>query len=50
VTITTLFTPEFRMTLIFGVPFLTVLSVVYFVGYRRRPRLDQAATVIGKAS
>lgn len=50
VTITTLFTPEFRMTLIFGVPFLTVLSVLYFVVYRRRPLREQTAHVVEKAS
>lgn len=49
VTITTLFTPEFRMTLIFGVPFLSVLSVIYFVGYRRRPQFDQAVQVAEEA-
>jgi L-asparagine transporter-like permease len=32
--LTTLFTPEFRMTMIFGVPFLALLSLVYFVFYR----------------
>ena len=33
--VTTLFTREFKMTLIYGVPFLLVLLVVYQVRYRR---------------
>lgn len=33
--VTTYFTPEFHMTLIFGVPFLILLSVLYFARYRR---------------
>lgn len=33
---TTAFTREFRMTLVYGIPFLAALSVVYFTGYRRR--------------
>jgi L-asparagine transporter-like permease len=45
VTITTLFTPAFRMTLVFGVPFLTGLSVVYFVGYRHRTSSNRAEAV-----
>ena len=49
VTVTTLFTTEFRMTLIFGVPFLTVLSVVYFVGYRRRSLLEQEVHAVEEA-
>jgi len=32
--ITTLFTPEFRMTLIFGLPFLAILSAIYFFSFR----------------
>jgi L-asparagine transporter-like permease len=32
---TTAFTPEFRMTLVYGVPFLAVLSGIYLVWYRR---------------
>lgn len=35
VMVTTFFTAEFHMTLIFGVPFLVLLSVVYFVWYRQ---------------
>ncbi|AVR07429.1 amino acid permease [Burkholderia thailandensis] len=34
---TTYFTAEFHMTLVFGVPFLVALSVLYFARYRRRP-------------
>jgi L-asparagine transporter-like permease len=33
--VTTAFTKEFQMTLLFGIPALTVLSVVYFVWYRK---------------
>jgi L-asparagine transporter-like permease len=29
VLITTVFTPEFRMTLVFGIPFLAALALVY---------------------
>jgi len=35
VLITTLFTPEFRMTLIFGLPFLAVLFTIYRFRYHR---------------
>lgn len=35
--VTTLFTAEFRMTLLTGIPFLIVLVVVYARWYRRRP-------------
>ncbi|EGD03189.1 amino acid permease-associated region [Burkholderia sp. TJI49] len=41
---TTYFTPEFHMTLIFGIPFLAALSVVYAVWYRRaQPALQPEA-------
>ncbi|HEX3380590.1 MAG TPA: amino acid permease [Paraburkholderia sp.] len=40
--ITTYFTPEFHMTLIFGVPFLIVLSLMYFARYRNQAALSQA--------
>jgi L-asparagine transporter-like permease len=33
---TTLFTPAFRPTLIYGIPFLLVLSAVYALRQRRR--------------
>jgi L-asparagine transporter-like permease len=35
VLITTLFTPAFRLTLIFGVPFLACLTLVYLLRYRK---------------
>jgi L-asparagine transporter-like permease len=35
VLITTAFTQEFRMTLVYGVPFLAVLTVIYYVWHRR---------------
>ena len=35
--ITTLFTPEFRMTLLCGIPFLLLLAAVFFVRYRHAP-------------
>ncbi|OLL31886.1 amino acid permease [Burkholderia sp. SRS-W-2-2016] len=44
--VTTYFTPEFHMTLLFGVPFLIVLSVMYFARYRHQPTVAQA----GRAS
>ncbi len=34
--ITSAFTQEFRMTLIYGIPFLAVLTVVYYLWFRRR--------------
>ncbi len=37
VLVTTAFTEEFRMTLIYGVPFLAVLTIAYHAWYRRRP-------------
>jgi hypothetical protein len=33
--LTTLFTAEFRMTLLVGLPFLALLTAVYFWRYRR---------------
>jgi L-asparagine transporter-like permease len=39
VLITTVFTEPFRMTLIFGVPFLAFLSIVYWAWYRGRRAL-----------
>jgi L-asparagine transporter-like permease len=33
--LTTAFTREFRMTLVYGVPFLAVLSAIYYSRYRR---------------
>ncbi|MGP8431790.1 amino acid permease [Paraburkholderia fungorum] len=40
--VTTYFTAEFHLTLIFGIPFLILLSVLYFARYRRQPALSQA--------
>lgn len=40
---TTLFTPAFRLTLLTGLPFLTVLSLVYALKYRHRPATDSLA-------
>lgn len=40
--VTTYFTAEFHLTLIFGVPFLIMLSVLYSARYRRQPALSQA--------
>lgn len=37
VMVTTLFTQEFRMTMIFGGPFLLALSAAYFLRYRNAP-------------
>ncbi len=34
--LTSAFTQEFRMTLIYGIPFLAVLTVVYYLWFRRR--------------
>ena len=41
--LTTLFTPAFRLTLLTGIPFLAVLSVVYALKYRHRPAADTLA-------
>jgi L-asparagine transporter-like permease len=38
VLITTLFNQLFRMTLVFGIPFLGLLSVIYYLWYRESPR------------
>jgi L-asparagine transporter-like permease len=35
--LTTSFTPEFRMTLLCGVPFLLMLAAIFFIRYRRVP-------------
>jgi hypothetical protein len=40
--ITTYFTEAFKMTLVFGVPFLLVLSVVYGIFFRK----TKAVTVL----
>mgnify|MGYP002084587255 CR=1 FL=1 len=40
VLITTAFTQEFRMTLIYGVPFIAVLTVAYYLWYRRQPMVS----------
>jgi L-asparagine transporter-like permease len=37
VLVTTAFTQEFRMTLIYGVPFIAVLTLAYYFWYRRQP-------------
>ena len=38
VLVTTVFVPAFRMTLVFGVPFLALLSIAYLVWKARRKR------------
>lgn len=38
--VTTMFTAEFRMTMIFGVPWLALLSVAYFGWYARATRTE----------
>jgi L-asparagine transporter-like permease len=43
VLLTTAFTGEFRMTLVFGLPFLAVLSVVYALWYRTPVRAASSA-------
>ena len=35
VMVTTFFTDAFKMTLVFGVPFLLILSLVYYVFFRK---------------
>jgi len=42
--VTTYFTPEFRMTLLCGVPFMVALLAVYGVWYRRQAHANQALT------
>ena len=44
VLITTAFTREFRMTLIYGVPFVAVLTLAYYLWYRRQPIAAGVAT------
>ncbi len=41
--LTTSFTREFRMTLFYGVPFLLLLTAVFFIRYHRAPVPGQAA-------
>ncbi|WP_043288650.1 amino acid permease [Paraburkholderia oxyphila] len=48
--VTTVFTREFRMTLMCGVPFLLVLAVVYRVWYRGRALGAQSAGAQGEAA
>ncbi len=43
VLITTAFTREFRWTLIYGVPFIAVLTSAYYLWYRRQARAFRAA-------
>ncbi|SOZ39289.1 Amino acid permease-associated protein (fragment) [Cupriavidus neocaledonicus] len=38
--VTTMFTAEFRMTMLFGVPWLALLSVAYFGWYARATRAE----------
>jgi L-asparagine transporter-like permease len=38
VLLSTLMTDAFRITLYFGMPYLLLLSILYFVRYRRAPR------------
>jgi L-asparagine transporter-like permease len=42
--VTTYFTDEFRLTLVYGVPFVVALSVIYAVWYRRRADVAAAQT------
>jgi L-asparagine transporter-like permease len=42
VLITTLFNQAFRMTLVFGIPFLALLSVLYYFGVARTGTTDEA--------
>jgi L-asparagine transporter-like permease len=44
--ITTAFTPEFRMTLLSGVPFLVLLSVVFLLRNGRAQFIDEPAPEI----
>ena len=43
VLLTTAFTSAFRMTLVFGLPFIAILSLIYLLRYRRHPRHHQGA-------
>jgi L-asparagine transporter-like permease len=40
VMITTYFTEAFKMTLVFGVPFLLILSIVYGLFFRKTKRVE----------
>ena len=37
---TSFFVPQFKYTLIFGVPFVVVMSVLYWVVFARKPKQD----------
>jgi L-asparagine transporter-like permease len=43
VLLTTAFTSAFRMTLVFGLPFIAILSLIYLLRYRRHPPHHQGA-------
>ena len=45
VLLTTAFTPAFRMTLVFGVPFLGCLALAYWIRYRKPTPLSSTETV-----
>ena len=48
VMITTYFTEAFKMTLVFGVPFLLILSAVYYTFFHKRGRSPVGANVFAK--
>jgi L-asparagine transporter-like permease len=43
VLLTTAFTSAFRMTLVFGLPFIAILGLIYLLRYRPHPRQHQGA-------
>jgi amino acid transporter, AAT family len=45
VLITTLFTPAFRLTLVFGAPFLAFLALIYRLRFRQTAALSSVETV-----
>jgi L-asparagine transporter-like permease len=47
VLMTTAFTAAFRMTLLFGLPFLAFLTAVYWFWHRRRESTSQLSRVAG---
>lgn len=47
--VTTYFTDEFRMTLVYGVPFIVALSVVYALWFRGRATASAAPAAFAAA-
>jgi L-asparagine transporter-like permease len=50
VMITTYFTDAFKMTLVFGVPFLVILSIVYGLFFRKAKSISLSAQSLKQGS